>query len=548
MIIMPPALDLDVDLSKIDLQRQLDAIDRVDCEESLYTFLLHAWPHMDPAPFKGNWHIQAIAEHLQAVVDGEIKRLIINVPPRSTKTSLCSVALPAWTWAQPESGPTSGPGVRFMYVSYGEELSLEHSVYCRRLIKSEWYQHHWGDRYELLSDQDTKHKFANDKGGERQITSIGARVTGRGAQIVIIDDPNATNEALSDPKTKEVRDYWDQTLRSRLNDRNTGAFVLIQQRVAEGDLTGHILEKDPDEWEHLMIPAEYEPDRSFKTSIGWEDPRKEAGEILCSERFDADFIAREKKNKWVFAGQYQQRPEPLGGGIIKREWWQLWEPKAYPPMDYILASLDTAYTVKTENDYSALTLWGVFTTDTTAVAHRTIDAEGRPVYIDRDYNETAPKVMLLYAWAERLEFHDLIQKVAATCTMPYMRADKLLVENKAAGISIAQEMKRLFGNEQFSIQLADPKSMDKMARLFSVQHLFEESMVYAPDKVWAEQVITQVGQFPRGRHDDLVDTVSQAIRHLRDIGLLTRAAERADEIKGALTYPRGDQMAPLYPS
>lgn len=540
-----PANPLNLDLSALNPQRQLDELDRVDCEESLYTFLLHAWPHMDPAPFKGNWHIQAIAEHLQAVVDGEIRRLIINVPPRSTKTSLCSVALPAWTWAQPEMTPTSGPGVRFMYVSYGEELSLEHSVYCRRLIKSEWYQHHWGSRYDLLSDQDTKHKFANDKGGERQITSIGARVTGRGAQIVVIDDPNATNEALSEPKIKEVRDYWDQTLRSRLNDRNTGAFILIQQRVAEGDLTGHIIDHDPDEWEHLMIPAEYEPERSFKTSIGWEDPRTKAGEILCPERFNAAFVAGEKKNKWVFAGQYQQRPEPIGGGIIKREWWQLWEEQAYPPMDFIIASLDTAYTTKTENDCSAMTIFGVFTTDTTAIAHRMIDAEGRPVYFDREYNESAPKLMLMHAWADRLEFHDLIQRVHKTCKA--LKVDKLLVENKAAGISLAQELRRLYTGEDFAVQLSDPKSMDKLARLFSVQHLFEEGMIFAPDKTWAEMVITQVAQFPRGRSDDLVDCVSMAVRHLRDLGLLTRSSERLEEIGAATTYPGGQAM-PLYPS
>ena len=536
---------LDFDITKLDLKRQMDELDRFDCEESLYTFLQHAWPHMDPAPFKGSWHIQAIAEHLQAVVDGDIKRLLINVPPRSSKTSLCSVALPAWTWAQSEHGPTSGPGVRFMYASYGEELSLEHSVYCRRLIKSEWYQKHWGERYELLADQDTKHKFGNDKGGERQITSIGSRVTGRGGQIVVIDDPNATNEATSDAKIKEVTDWWDQTMRSRLNDARTGAFIAIQQRVAEGDLTGHLLGLGDVEWEHLMIPMEYEPDRSFKSSIGWEDPRTKAGEILCPERFDEAFVAAEKKNKWVFAGQYQQRPEPIGGGIIKREWWKLWEETAYPPMDFIIASLDTAYTVKTENDYSALTVWGVFTTDTVATATRLINRDGRPEYIDRVYNETAPKLMLMHAWQERLEFHDLIQKVAKTCTT--MKVDKLLVENKAAGISLAQEMRRLFSHETFAVQLADPKSMDKMARLFSVQHLFEEGMIFAPDKVWAEMVITQVGQFPRGKADDLVDTVSQAVRHLRDIGLLTRSAERLNEISDAFVYP-GTQAVPLYPA
>lgn len=535
----------DFDVSQLDVQRQLKELERYECEQSLYYFLQQAWPHMDPAQFVGNWHIEVIAEHLQAVVDGDIQKLLINVPPRSCKTKLCSIALPAWTWAQSEHGPNSGPGVKFMYASYNEGLSMEHSVECRRLMKSEWYEGLWGDRFKLMADQDTKSLFTNDKGGSRAITSVGARVTGRGAQIIVIDDPNATNDAHSESMLNEVTNWWDGTIRSRLNDKKTGAFIVVQQRVAENDLSGHILEKYSDGWSHLMLPLEYEPERSYHTGIGWKDPRTEPGESLWPERFDEKFVEEEKRNRWVFAGQYQQRPEPQGGGVIKREWWRLWEGKTFPPMDYILATLDTAYTLVKENDPSAMTIWGVFTTDERAITGRMIDAEGRPVYFDRAYNETAPKVMLMYAWTEHLEFHDLIKKVEDTCRR--FKADKLLIENKAAGISLAQEMRRLFGGADFGIQLMDPGSLDKLARLFSVQHIFEEGVVYAPDKQWAETVITQVGQFPRGKHDDLVDTTSAAIRYLRDIGLLTRSAERIEEIERATVYPGGNANAPLYP-
>lgn len=361
---------------------------------------------------------------------------------------------------------------------------------------------------------------------------------------IIIDDPNATND-ISDTKLLEVTDWFDNTIRSRLNDKKTGAIALIQQRTAENDLTGHILEKY-EGWDHVMVPLEYEPERSFPTSIGWKDPRTVPGEALWPERFDEVFVKEEKRNKYVFAGQYQQRPEVAGGGIIKRDWWMPWEDRSYPPMDYILASLDTAYTTKTENDPSAMTVWGVFTTDTYAAAGRTIGPDGRPIYFDRPYNETAPKLMLMHAWSEHLEFHDLIKKVETTCKA--LKVDKLLVENKAAGISLAQELRRLYGSADFSVQLSDPKSLDKMARLFSVQHLFEEGIVYAPDKVWADRVITEVGQFPKGKRDDLVDSTSQAIRHLRDIGLLTRSAERADEIASAITTVGGNKAVPLYPA
>lgn len=538
---------MDFDLSQIDLERQLKELDRVDCEESLYLFLTNAWKYIDASPWRDGWPIEAVAEHLQAVVDGDIKRLIINIPPRHGKSTITSVAFPAWTWAQQHRSPTSGPGVQFLMASYANQLVLRDSVKCRRLIESPWYQGLWGDRFQLNSDQNTKSRFSNDQGGERLITSVGAAVTGEGGSIIVCDDPNSASEAFSEASIEATKEWWDGTMSTRLNDMKTGAYIIIQQRLAEDDLTGHVLEKEADGWTHLCLPMRYEADRSFVTSIGWEDPRQNEGDLLWPDRFGEEGVAKLEKSLGPFmaAGQLQQRPEPAGGGVIKREWWQLWEERSFPPMDYIVASLDTAYTTKTNNDYSALTVWGVFTTDATSVANRILDAEGRPIYYDRTYSEFAPKLMLMHAWQERLEFHDLVEKVAKTCKA--LKVDKLLVENKAAGISVSQELRRLYGYEGFAVQLSDPKSMDKLARLYSVQHLFAEKMIFAPDKQWAEEVITQVGQFPKGKHDDLVDTVSMSIRHLRDIGLLTRSPERVHEIESSKVYP-GKQDVPLYPA
>src|SRR5208282_3705122 len=151
--------------------RQLLDLDRADCEDSLYLFYKAAWKYIDPAPWKDSWAIDAICEHLQAVVDGQIKRLIINCPPRIGKSSLTSVAFPAWTWAQPSRTHTSGPGVPFLYASYNDKLSLRDSVKCRRLIESEWYAQRWGARFQLLSDQNVKSRFGNNQGCERLITS-----------------------------------------------------------------------------------------------------------------------------------------------------------------------------------------------------------------------------------------------------------------------------------------------------------------------------------------------------------------------------------------
>ncbi len=532
---------------QVDIEAQLQELQRVKCEDSLYEFLKAAWRYIDPSPWVDGWPIEAVAEHLQAVADGEIRRLLINIPPRCAKSSLCSVAFPAWVWAQPWDAPTSGPGVPFLSASYDIRLSLRDNVKCRRLIESPWYQRLWGDRFQLTSDQNTKSRFSNDKKGERLITSIGAGVTGEGGNIILIDDPNAANEVASEATTQSTIDWWTGTMSSRLNDPKTGAFVVIQQRLAENDLTGYILETEAENWTHLVLPMSYEPERSFHTSIGWKDPRTEAGELLWPERFGAAEVRALERamGPWTAAGQLQQRPEPKGGGVIKRDWWQLWDQDAFPPMDYILASLDTAYTTKTENDFSALTVWGVFTQDPIATASRVIDTDGRPVYMERIFTEQAPKVMLMNAWQERLELHELVEKVARTCKV--FKADTLLIENKAAGISVAQELRRLYSGEKFAVMLNNPGSQDKLARLYSVQHLWAEGMIYAPDRAWADMVITQVGQFPRGKHDDIVDTCSQALRKMRDMGLLVRSPERIQEIEEMKKFT-GRPPEPLYPA
>jgi len=493
-------------------------------------------------------------------------------------SSITSVAFPAWTWAQTERSATSGPQVQFLCASYGSSLAMRDSVKCRRLIESAWYQQYWGERFKLTSDQNTKGRFLNDQRGERLITSVDAKITGEGGSIIIVDDPNAANEAFSEANIQSTIDWWDGTMSTRLNDQKTGAMIVIQQRLAENDLTGHILENDSEgEWTHLVLPMRYEWDRHCSTVIGWNDPRgcddegeplvtvapngmreaitREAevelkgrnGELLWEERFGEKEVARLERVLGPFgaAGQLQQRPEPAGGGVIKSEWWNLWEHKAYPGMDFILASLDTAYTTSSSNDYSALTVWGVFTEDFKAQEIRSFVKGSGNRHVERTYVEGSPKLMLMHAWQEKMEFHQLIEKVADTCRR--LRVDKLLIENKAAGISVSQEMRRLYSSASWAVQLSDPKSMDKLSRLISIQHLFADGLIFAPDYTWAQEVINQVSMFPKGKHDDLVDTVSMSIRHLRDLGLLTRTSERMEELESFKVYP-GKGPVPLYPA
>jgi predicted phage terminase large subunit-like protein len=538
----------------VDRERQLLDIDRVDCEQSLYEFLRSAWRYIDPAVWKDSWAVEAICEHLQAVVDGQIRRLIINCIPRIGKSNTVSVAFPAWTWAQPLSTPTSGPGVPFLYASYKDNLSLRDSVKCRRLIESPWYQDRWGDRFRLTTDQNTKARFTNDKGGERLITSIDAGTTGEGGNIICIDDPNSAGDVQSDIQLQNTIDWWTTTMPTRANDLNTCAWVIIQQRLAENDLTGHILEHEADGWTHLCLPGRYEPERSFHTSIGWKDPRTTRDELLWPERFSEESLKKLEitMGPYVFAGQIQQRPEPKGGGIIKREWWKLWDHDGYDlkHVQFVLAVLDTAYTEDELNDPSGMMIWMIYNDDVPEHATRMIEAidqnddqlRARSVEMAKTYSGRAPKVVLAYAWDEHLELHSLVQRVAKTCI--HFKVDQLVIENKASGISVAQEIRRLYDRERFAVQLFDPKSQDKAARLYSVQHLFAEGMIYAPDRVWAEKVMKQVGQFPKGAHDEYVDLTSMGLRKLRDMGLLVRQPEREAEIEAEKAYH--GRQEPLY--
>lgn len=489
-------------------------------------------------------------EHLQAVVDGQIKRLIINCPPRIGKSNTVSVAFPAWTWAQPNRSPTCGPGVPFLYASYADKLSLRDSVKCRRLIESPWYQARWGNRFQLTTDQNTKSRFTNDKGGDRLITSIGAGVTGEGGNIICVDDPNAANDVESEATTESTITWWTTAMPTRLNDPMNGAFIIIQQRLGEDDLTGHILEHEADGWTHLCLPGRYEPERSFHTSIGWKDPRTEPNELLWPERFSEEYLKRLERSMgpFTFEGQIQQRPEPKGGGIIKSDWWIKWEHEKWPAMDYVLAVLDTAYTADTMNDPSGMMVWGIFSDSVDIGVSHVIgsqDAKSRLIERDYSYSEFAPKVMLIWAWDRHLELHELVKKVAETCVN--LKVDTLVIENKASGISVAQEIRRLYSREKFGVELFDPKSQDKMSRLYSVQHIFAEGIVHAPDKVWVDRVIKQVGQFPKGKHDEYVDLTSMGLRKLRDMGLLVRQSEREADLESQKIYP-GGQDSPLYPA
>ena len=316
------------------LPELLHQVETEEMKRSLKEFTKNSWQAIEPGrDFYDNWHIDAISEHLQAVVEGDIKRLIINIPPRHMKSISVAVALPAWTW-------TIQPSKRFLFASYAGSLSIRDSVKCRRLIDSQWYKSYFGDTFKLTSDQNQKQRFENDKTGQRIATSVDGALTGEGGDIIVIDDPHNVREAESSTVREGVLEWWDQAMQTRLNDPKTGAFIIIMQRVHENDLTGHILRNEYNAWDHLCLPARYEIGHPTptRTSLGFSDPRTKEGELLWEKRIDEKTLGTLEKSlgSYASAGQLQQRPMPKGGGILKAEWWVAWEKDELPEIEYLV--------------------------------------------------------------------------------------------------------------------------------------------------------------------------------------------------------------------
>lgn len=512
---------------KVNATQSLFNVRKEKAERNLAEFIRQAWHVVEPGqPYLHNWHIDMIAAHLTAIteetmVDDEkyYNRLLINVPPGAMKSLLVNVFWPSWEW-----GPRNQPWLRYVCASHAMNLAIRDSTKMRRLIQSEWYQARWGDRVVLTGDQNEKIKFENTASGFRQAVAISGMTGARGDRV-IIDDPHSVASAASEAERNTTAETFEQAIPTRLNNPDKSAIIVIMQRLHEQDVSGIIIEKQLG-YDHIMIPMEFDPDRSSPTMLGWEDPRTEAGELFFPKRFPAHVVERDKKlmGSYAVSGQFQQTPTPEDGGIIKKAHWQLWDLPQFPDFDYILGAVDTAFTEKTENDYTAMTVWGVFTEDPVAQASKS----GGSYKVERSYKQPHPKIMLIYAWQERLQFAGVVEKIQKTCTQ--FPIDNVLIEDKAAGIPVATELRRLSANRKYGVQLDNPGSQDKIARLYSIQHLFEEGLVYAPDKAWADEVISQCMRFPKAKHDDLVDTVSMGMRYLRRTGLIQRAEEVQAEL------------------
>jgi predicted phage terminase large subunit-like protein len=366
-------------LEKIRLsneERNEAKFSQIDWENiSLYQFVREFWPVIEPGkPFVDGKHIEAICFHLEAVTDGRITRLLVNMPPRHAKSSIISVLWRVWTWIKK-------PATRFLCASYALSLSIRDNVKCRRLILSNKFQEHYGHIFQMTRDQNAKIKFENDKRGYSQAVSVGSSATGEGGDILLIDDPHSIDEKRSDVTREASLDWFKDTWCTRLNDQRTGAMVVVGQRVHGQDLSGYILSGETGEhWVHLNLPTEFEPDNRCVTNADnfhWEDWRVLEGDLLWGERFPESVVERAKRRHGPqgFAALYQQRPQPLSGKTfdegnerlfsIDREagLYLLETPRGLKPVFikdcWHFTTSDVAAKAKEQNDWTVFATWAV---------------------------------------------------------------------------------------------------------------------------------------------------------------------------------------------
>jgi predicted phage terminase large subunit-like protein len=445
------------------------------CRRSLAAFVRRAWRQIEPGqPYVHGWHVDAICEHLEAITNGDITRLLINIPPGTMKSTLCSVFWPAWEW-----GPKGMPSTRIINAAHEQGLAIRDTLKMRRLIQSEWYQRLWPTG--LTSDQNQKTYYENSATGFRQACAV-ASMTGRRGDRVIWDDPHSIESAHSDTGRDTAIRVFTETLPTRLSNPDRSAIVVVMQRIHEADVSGYILANDLG-YDHLCLPMEYEPS-SRVTSIGFRDPRTEPGELLFPGRFSRETVDRDKKimGSFAVAGQFQQRPSPLGGGLFRDSWWQYYQ--AEPSFKWRAIYADTAQKTKESSDYSVFQCWGV-------------TAENKAYLVD----------MIRGKW----EAPELLQQARAFWSKHKAGTNGTLrsmnIEDKVSGTGLIQTIKRE-GVPVIAIQ----RSTDKVTRAMDVAPSIEAGHVFLPmGREWLSDFLREHSQFPSSAHDDCVDPAIDAV-------------------------------------
>lgn len=454
----------------------IKAIQRELCKRSFAQFIRLAWPHIIPDKLQWNWHIDAIAEHLEAVARGDITRLLVNVPPGTSKSTIIGVMYPAWLW-----GPKGKPGHRYIGASHEQGLAVRDNRLMRELVRSDWYRSLWP--IELMGDQNEKLYFENTNRGFRQACAVGS-MTGRRGHTIAWDDPLSPEKANSEPGRDEAIRILSETVPTRLNDPEKSAIIIVMQRVHENDPSGYILERDLG-YDHLCIPMEFEADRRTTTSIGWTDPRTKEGELLDAVRFPPQVVDRDKKamGSYAWAGQMQQRPAPRGGGMFKREWFQT--VNAAPANCRWVRGWDLAATAKETAAYTAGVLIG-------------------KAQDGRFYIADATRIQGSAADVERLIVNTASQDGAGV-------KGSIPQDPGQAGKAQSQYLIRQLAGFDYR---ASPETGDKVTRADPLAAQAEAGNVLIVQGDWNRDFLDELTTFPSGKFKDQVDAATRAFNEL----------------------------------
>lgn len=506
-----------------DIRRARQRRNAAKAEKHFYTFFKEfAWPVLEPSTlFIDNWHIEALCDHLQAVSEGHISRLLINIPYRQLKSRIISQAWPAWEWI-------GQPHLQYLTGSYARDLAIRDAVDARRVIESEVYRECWGDRFVMTGDQNVKSRYENDKRGMRTITSTDSAATGFGGNRIIVDDPISAVDADNEIARNDSIEWWKGTVATRFNNPQADAAVIVQQRLHENDLSGYLLSKHPGEWEHLVFPMRYEPTRpifvegkmqevpteTVVTKIGYRDPRHtqpidpvtKKGALLNPARLNETTVKQMENDlgEYHSSAQLQQRPSSRGGVIFKRDNWQFW--KELPELDEIILSVDCSFKDTKSSDYVAIQVWG---------------RKRAQYYMIRRLR----KKMGFGATCEAIRTHKAL----------FPKVNAILVEDKANGSAVIETLKK----EIAGILAIEPEG-GKVARAYAVQPTHESGNIFIPDASVDPEIevyLGEVSSFPHAPNDDETDATTQAVNWFKNrvstTGLLDYYEKKAAELAAA---------------
>ena len=475
---MSNKLSPEAESKRLKLQLRLAQIERNEkCQNDFLTFVRAMWPE-----FIAGRHHKIIAEKFERVARGELKRLIINMAPRHTKSEFASFLFPAWMMGRV-------PRMKIIQATHTTELAVNFGRKVKNLIEADEYREVFPD-VKLAVDSKASGRWDTNKGGMYYAVGVGSNLAGRGGDLVIIDDPHSEQTAMSANGFDDAWDWYTGGPRQRLQPG--GSIVLVQTRWSEKDMTGQLLRsmaKDPlaDQWEVVELPAIFENgDPCWPEYWSLEDITAVKASIPAS--------------KWN--AQYQQNPTGEENAIIPREQWKRWDKAVVPQLEFVIQSYDTAFSKRETADYSAITTWGVF-------------------YPDGD---GIPNLILLDSKKGRWDFPEL--KQIAFEQYGYWDPDTVIIEAKASGMPLTQELRQ---TGIPVVNFTPSKGADKVTRVHAVSPLFEAGMVWAPDEVFAEELIEEVAAFPNGEYDDLVDSMTQALMRYRQGNFVRLPTDEYDE-------------------